>query len=338
MKKFTNIFLENKDNYNDVITKGVTNHYTPIENILVNIKNLYCVHLGIVAMIGEDSKSIKLTSSRFASKEDVDRILTEPIYKNLTLYQYITSQGLDGIKYVDLGKCFVVYFYPSDVVGTSIQQTESLCNEMVEYKIDECEMQTLRIYEDEDEEITDELSRDKVLEIIKMKDRVKAARLLAAILNDKIELPSDYYFAGVKAKDGKESIGLRWRYVKRAPFNKSIECVKTIMNIFDNPQEGNVWIGDFDEEGYFKLPSETTILIESILKLLNAEATEDKCVYTISDGSEKLDKKDKSEEDSSDDKDNKDDKESSSDDKDNNLLGDESDDKDNKDDSKNLLA
>lgn len=324
MKKFTRLFENNINNYNSY---GVSNHYTPVENILTNIKNLYCVHLGIVASIGEDGISIKLTSSRFATEEDCNRILCEPIYKNLTLYQYINSQGLNGVKYVDLGKCFVVYFYPTDVVKQSpnTASNESLCDEMISYKIDECELKSINIYEDnEDEEITDEISREKVLEIIKMKDKVKAAKLLGALINDKLEIPSDYYFAGVKTKDGHESIALRWKYIKRAPFGKSIECVKSIINIFDN-EDNNVWIGDFDKDGYFKLPTETNILIESILKLLNAISTKDPCVYSIEDDLKDKDKDKKSDDNSTDNSDdnaddNKDDSKDNDSDKNTNLL------------------
>lgn len=265
------------------ISNGVTNHYTPVQNILTNIKNIYCVHLGIVASLGEDNLSVKLTSSRFTSKEDCYKVLNEPIYKNLSLYQYIVSQGLQGVKYIDLGQFFVVYFYPTDVaspVGTRE------CKEMLTYNVEEAELDTFHIYEDSDEEITDEISSEKILEVIKMKDKVKAAKLLGALINEKLELPTEYYFAGVKSKEGAESIALRWKYIKRAPFDKSTECVKSIINIFDT-DENNVWVGDRDPDGYFKLPTETSILVDSILKLLGAVETDDPCIYTIGDMNKK---------------------------------------------------
>lgn len=331
MKKFSTI---NEDNtsYKLNISNGVTNHYTPVENILTNVKNLYCIHLGIVASIGEDNISIKLTSSRFRSKEDCYKVLNETIYKNLSLYQYITSQGLNGVKFVDLGQFYVVYFYPTDVAKptTSI---DAPCTEMLEYNLDESELSSFNIYEDggDDEEITDEISSEKILEVIKMKDKVKAAKLLGALINEKLELPTDYYFAGVKSKEGLESIALRWKYIKRAPFNKSTECVKSIINIFDT-DENNVWVGDNDPDGYFKLPTETQILVDSILKLLGATETEDPCIYTIEDLNKKNDDKDKKDKEDSD---NSDDSNNSSDDS--NDSDNSSDSNKDKDDDTNLL-
>ena len=65
MKKFST-FYEGFTEKNDGngINRSVTNHYTPIQNILTNINNLFCSRLGIVATESEDSYSIKLKHPR----------------------------------------------------------------------------------------------------------------------------------------------------------------------------------------------------------------------------------------------------------------------------------
>ena len=44
-------------------------------NILTNIKNLFCQLLGVYAEVAEDGFSVKLTSSKFTSKEAINKIL-----------------------------------------------------------------------------------------------------------------------------------------------------------------------------------------------------------------------------------------------------------------------
>ena len=82
------------------------------------------------------------------------------------------------------------------------------------------------------------------IEIINSKDKVKAAKQLELLVAQEMELPREYYFAGVKSKDGDESIALRWKYVKKRPHNKSSEVTRSLMNIFDMSKEG-IWIQDY---------------------------------------------------------------------------------------------
>lgn len=275
---------------NALSTTGVTNHYTPVQNILTNVKNLYACRMSIAASLAEDGFSIKLNSSKFGSEKDVKTMLETPLDRTtIPLKQYITSQGLDEIKVIKMGDFFVVYFSPKDIkaAGKDLEatQAETPVKEMLDMNIDEAEMVNLFESDDDDEELED-LTKKELIKLIEEKDKVKAAKQFMQIIAQHMELPREYYFAGVKDKDGKESIALRWKYTKRRPHKKTVEMTRSLINIYDTDKEG-VWVGDFDEKSMFKLPDEVKKLIENILELLGAEKTKDPCVYSLS--GEKLD-------------------------------------------------
>ena len=278
---------------NALSTTGVTNHYTPVQNILTNVKNLYTCRMSIAASLAEDGFSIKLNSSKFVSEDEIRRMLYTPLDRTtIPLAQYIISQGLDSVKMIKVGDFYVVYFSPKDIKaaepGLEAPQAEAPVKEMLDYNIEEAEITT--ITEDEDDEELEDLTKKELSKLIDEKDKVKAAKQFMQIVSQQMELPREYYFAGVKDKDGKESIALRWRYTKRRPHKKTAEVTRSLINIYGNDKDG-VWVGDFDEKTYFKLPDEVKKLIENILELLGAEKTNDKCVYSL-DANKKDDKKD----------------------------------------------
>lgn len=297
---------------------GVTNHLTPVQNIVTNLRNLFGV-TGLVFSIAEDGFSIKINSSRFTNQEDASKILYEPIYQQQSVYTYAYSQGLNNLHFVNLGQYVVAYISPSDIKaaapGLEPANNEWACQEMLQFNIEEAEM---FIGESEDDEEIEKLNLKHLKEIIDAKDKVKAAKQFGILVAQQISLPPDYYFAGVKSKDGDESIALRWKYIKRRPHGKSTELTHSLMNIFGTGDDA-VWVGDFDKKANFQLPDEVKKLIESILELLKAEKTSDSCVFKIAkdDSKSKDDKKSKDDED-----DNEDD----------NSRGDDSDKKDEKED------
>lgn len=325
MKKFTNVFetcvTADVNPGNQLSDTGVTNHYTPIENIVTNVKNLYATHLGIVASVAEDGVSIKLQSSKFVNKEAINSVLSErfnnSVYnKDMSLYTYILSQGLDSIKMVPIGQYYIVYFSPSDIataepgvepIGNSTSACEELENSNI--SVQEVEMQSLTIFnEDDDQELEDE-NKKQLIAILDNKDKVKAAKQLEALISRAMNLPREYYFAGVKDKDGEESIALRWKYTKKRPHNKTSEQTRSLINIFGTGDEA-IWIGDFDKDAMFKLPKEVITLINNLLEMLDAEKTNNPSVYTINtERSSDRDNKDKDEDNNNKDadKDNKDD-------------------------------
>ena len=298
---------------NALSTTGVTNHYTPVQNILTNVKNLYACRMSIAASLAEDGFSIKLNSSKFVSEDEIRRMLYTPLDRTtIPLAQYVMSQGLDNMKMIKVGDFYVVYFSPKDIKaaepGLEAPQAEAPVKEMLDYNIEEAEITT--ITEDEDDEELEDITKKELSKLIDEKDKVKAAKQFMQIVSQQMELPREYYFAGVKDKDGKESIALRWRYTKRRPHKKTAEVTRSLINIYGNSKDG-VWVGDFDEKSYFQLPDEVKKLIENILELLGAEKTDDECVYSLD--AKKEDKKDDKKEDKKDDK--KDDEEDVEDDK-----------------------
>ena len=116
MKRFSNVINEacatsNQQPGNALVKTGVTNHYTPIQNILTNIRNLYCVHLGIVADEGEDGVSVKLTSSLFVNDQKINELLYMPLFNDVNyegscLASYIQAQGLTKITKVNIQRHF----------------------------------------------------------------------------------------------------------------------------------------------------------------------------------------------------------------------------------------
>lgn len=297
---------------------GVTNHLTPIQNIVTNVRNLFST-LPIVASVAEDGFSIKLNSSQFTSETNINKLLYEPVWQNQSLYSYIRSQGLCSVRVVNVGMYYIVYISPDDinVVAPGLEPTnaECPCSEMLDHNIEEAEMVSL-ISEGEDDDEIEELTKKRIKDIITAKDKVKAAKQFNILVSQQISLPMDYYFAGVKSKDGDESIALRWKFIKRRPHGKTAEITHSLMNIFGDGDEA-VWVGDFDKKTIYQLPNETKKLIESILELIGAEKTSDSCIYKIPNKEEDKKKEDDKMEESDEEDDNSRGEESSEDDSDN---------------------
>lgn len=352
MKRFSNFNINegactaDKNPGNCIGCGTLTNHYTPVENIVTSVKNLFCAMLGIVASVGEDGVSVKLQSSQFVSEKTVYDRLYNVMYNSQSLYSYITQQGLNVVKLINVGQYYIVYFCPSDLATATAADDAAIaqlakscsgttpCKEMLEMNIEEAELST--IYENsEDEEELDKIRSKEVSTIIQMKDKVKAAKELAIMISQQMQLPMEYYFSGVKSKDGDESIALRWKYIKRRPHGKSAEVTRSLINIFGIGKEA-VWVGDFDKDAMFDLPDEVKKLIENILDFLGAEKTSDPAVYKIDSEEEKDEDKKKKEDEDKKKKEEEDDKteddKSRGDDSDD-LLGDD----DKKEDSSDSL-
>lgn len=308
MKRFSE-FMESCTtadlNQGNDVTLGVTNHLTPVQNIVTNVRNLF-PNTYIVASVGEDGVSVKLNSSRFINKEETTKYLYEPVWQNNSVASYIQSQGLDAIKMINLGMYFVVYFYPSDVKFTAPgedlkkpevkdltadndkdkkketkkeDKKEAKKAPVKEQYLEEAEMDTIVTESDDDEELKD-LTKEKINELIQSKDKVKAAKQIELLVGQEIELPRDYYFAGVKDKQGNESVALRWKYTVKRPKGMTAEATRSLLNIYDLTEDG-IWVADFDEDSMFQLPDEVKTLIENILEFLGAEKTDDPCVWSL---------------------------------------------------------
>ena len=331
MKRLSRIIKEGAQPGNQITKTGVTNHYTPIQNILTNVKNLFCLLLGVVAEVGEDNVSIKLSSSQFISKQKTEEILWRAMYNDVftygtsSLYGYITSQGLPTVTFINLGGYYVVYFSPNDI-KTAEDPTKMALNAMPEAAnesmLDEFEIGTFIKEDDSEEEMKSE-TVSKVLKLLDGPDKVKAAKQLELLVSKEIQLPREYYFSAIKFKSGEEAIALRWKYTKKMPFGKAegdgeykettVENTRSLMHIFGKGEKA-IWVQDFDEDSLVELPEEVKKLIQSILDLLEAGETDNPSVFSLT--GERKERKDDENKDEDDDNNKDDDKGSKSDDDD----------------------
>ena len=330
MKRLSRIIKEGVQPGNQITKTGVTNHYTPIQNILTNVKNLFCLLLGVVAEVGEDNVSIKLSSSQFISKQKTEELLWRAMYNDVftygtsSLYGYITSQGLPKVSFINLGGYYVVYFSPDDI-KTAEDPTKMAINALPtvanESMINEFEIGTF-IKEDDGEEEMKSQTVEKVLELLDGPDKVKAAKQLELLVAKEIQLPREYYFSAIKFKTGEEAIALRWKYSKKMPFGKTdgadgykevtVENTRSLMHIFGKGEQA-IWVQDFAEDSLVELPEEVKKLIQSILDLLEAGETDNPSVFSLT--GERKERKD-DDENKDEDEDNKNNPKNTSDDDD----------------------
>ena len=309
MKTLTNLIESRNNDLNENfesnpgngLKQGVTNHLTPVSNIITNVRNLFAPAMQIIVEPGEDGVSMKLHSSKFVSPEEINKILDTPCMGS-TLRNYIFQQGLDSIKLVNLGMYYVVYCYPSDVVTKNASCANAVCTEMLQINIDECELETLTESSVDDEELEDK-TKQQLIKFIDGTDKVKCAAKLAELLADDLELPSDYYFKGVKDTDGNESIALRYKFTKRRPFGKEVQLSKSLLNIYKSGDEA-VWVEAFLTRD--KNSEEMNNIVDTVLKLIGATPTDDPCVWaitpsTIDDMKDDIKDDDKNDEDNDDD-------------------------------------
>lgn len=300
MKRFSDLnesCVTSDVNPGNALSLGVTNHYTPVQNIVTNIKNLFSMIIPVVASVAEDGVSVKLNSSKFVNKESIDMLINQPVYQAQSLKTYIFQQGLDLIKMLNLGQYWIVYFSPRDIKQAAPGvEPKPAAVPVKEQFLEEVEMDTFISESDDDEELKD-LTKQKLVEIIQMKDKVKAAKQFELLVSSEMELPREYYFAGVKDKQGNESIALRWKYTIKRPKGMTSEVTRSLINIYGTEKDG-VWVGDFDEDSYFKLPDEVKKLIENILDFMSASKTDDPCVWSLEEKEEssKKDEEEKKEE------------------------------------------
>lgn len=286
---------------------GKSNHYTPIQNIVTNVNALFAPYFGLVVTPGEDNQTLKIYCSQFDSDETVWKVLSFKPDGRTSLYDYVSQQGLDHVKIVRVGTCIYVYFYATDIVGQSDPETlagtdpaiaalpdectcDPCCTEnLKQLNIDEAELSDLSMFINESETGTDTIVYinnevdlqnpvlGKLKAIFDNNDKVKATDDLVALLGDKITLPTDCYWKAVKDQSGLESIALRYRFKKRKAFGTEIECVTSLINIYNSNFDG-IWVdpyvGTIDER-------EINDLIVNVLTEIHAVNTDDPCVWGL---------------------------------------------------------
>lgn len=273
------------------MTQGVMNHYTPIDNIIINTRNIFGALLGLVVSKGEDGISLKIQSSSFTNPEVTRNILYNSTFDGHTyLYTYIINQGLRGLKILDLGSTCIAYFFPNDLAEDPCSNDACCgCREMKESRIIECELATIEessVNEDQEVELEDR-TKEELAEIINNNNKVKGAADFANKMANVITLPENMYIKATKDIDGHESISLRYKTVKRRPFGGKMDSVTSLMNIYCTGANA-VWVDAFLNKGLYD--DDVINVINSILQFIGAEETSDEAVWNIPDGNERTTK------------------------------------------------
>ena len=279
------------------MTQGVMNHYTPIDNIIINTRNIFGALLGLVVSKGEDGISLKIQSSNFTNPEVTRNILYNSTFDGHTyLYTYIMNQGLRGLKILDLGSTCIAYFFPNDLAEDPCSnETCCGCREMKESHIIECELATIEessVNEEQEVELEDR-TKEELNEIINNNNKVKGATDFANKIANVITLPENMYIKATKDIDGHESISLRYKTVKRRPFGGKMDSVTSLINIYCTGANA-VWVDAFLNKGLYD--DDVINVINSILQFIGAEKTSDEAVWNIPDGNERTTKAEKPDE------------------------------------------
>lgn len=313
MKTFSNKILKESE-MTDVQTPGVVtpgnlnngvmNHYIPIQNIVINVRNIFGPWWGLVVEPGEDNQTLKIYNSQFTSEEAIWKILSYAPDGRTSLMDYVAAQGLPHVRMVNLGSVYVVYFYATDIAGQEDPETfattgdnlpaattcDKCCtDDIANTAAQECEISDLSnfITESDDEQqplfysgeidLEDPLYKT-IREVVDMNDKVRACGQWIKLLGDHVTLPDGYYWKAVKDRDGMESIALRKRFVKRRAFGKEMECVKSLMNIYNSAKDG-IWVDAFEKDN--TLPKEEQELLDNVLSFIQAQPSEDPCVFGV---------------------------------------------------------
>lgn len=271
------------------LNNGVMNHYIPIENIVINVRNIFAPWFGLVVEPGEDNRTLKVYNSTFSSQEAVDAVINFKPDGRTSLREYVAMQGLPLYKTVAQGNTLVVYFYSTDIAGQEDPATftghpippvdEPLpapYEEALLFSTDEELSQVL-------EEVSEETEMRDILnktfyDLAGAADQTESDKKWASALGENVRLPNGYYWANVKDEDGHKSIALRKKIVKRQSFGRSNKYVISLINIYNNGKNA-IWVGCFDQKD--QCPAEDVELIESILSFIGAVPTQDPCVFTF---------------------------------------------------------
>ena len=273
MKKLSELYLESFDSNpgNSLDCLGVSNHYTPINHILIAIRNLICCRLGIIAEPGEDEVSIKLHSSKFTDEESINAMLYDKIDRFTSLDSYIRMQGLTKRTIVDLGSYKVVYYSPEDIKQAENPEVMAQIPDVDIEPTTEC-LETIKTILEEQQD------NDKVdwIDILGTEDKNVAAALFYDKIKNKIDLPENYYVKATKDANDNKCVAIRKKYEFRKPFGEKIEKVKSIINIYS---PDNIWVSGYQD--CITLSDTDSKIIEKVLNLINAQKTDDNCKFTL---------------------------------------------------------
>lgn len=262
------------------IAQGLMNHYTPIDNIIINVRNIFGALLGLVVSKGEDGVSLKIQSSNFTDPDTTSNILYQSTFDGRTyLADYIIRQGLADLKIICLGNSCIAYFCPNNLAD--MNYTENCCKEMKESNLIECEMYGINENITYSEEELEDKTQEEIANIINETDKIKAAREFEEKLKQVMKLPDNMYIKATKDADGHESIALRYKSERRRPFGGKVDNIVSLLNIYSTG-ENAIWVDAYLNKDM--LDQDVQNIIDSLLKFIGAEQTNDECVWNIGVG------------------------------------------------------
>lgn len=273
------------------LNNGIMNHYIPIENIVINVRNIFAPWFGLVVEPGEDGRTLKVYNSTFCSPEAVETCLNFKPDGRTSLREYVAMQGLPLYKTVSCGGNLVVYFYSTDIAGQQDPSTfnTSPCrveDDIPTESLDEEITSTLNIAhdnvyisfnEDDETEMRDIINKT-FYDIAGEAGENGSDKKMEAAIGQNVAMPDGYYWANVKDEDGHKSIALRKKVSKRLSFNRTKKYTVSIINIYNNGKDA-IWVNGFDRKDI--MYPEDVALIEGILSFIGAKPTSDPCVYTF---------------------------------------------------------
>ncbi len=192
---------------------GVTNHYTPIDNIITNVNNLFAFKYGLLVQKCPDNASLTITSSFFGDTEETARAyLYKCICGGKYLAEYISEQGLNQVSLMQTGPAvFVFRFYASDIasaatpaanaeiVDKGTSAVAALADDVCAGDVCAYESELVRTTPiNEDEEELEDKTAEEFAQIIDMEDKIKAADMFAKKIAQKMDMPDSFYFKGHK--------------------------------------------------------------------------------------------------------------------------------------------
>lgn len=299
--KTLSMMMEASQAVNDLIAKaksatqqpiGLSNHYTPVENIITNVKNLYASRLGfIVEKFG--NYGIILRSHLFVTEEDVRSILYTDLYQPGTssVYTYVYNQGLTKMQILQEGDYKIVTFEPEDIAkpatvptvvpseqANTFEESKKEYEVEAQYLLKEDQYGNIQMHNTIGDQEIDILQKNDLRQLLGDDDKVKAAKAFATAVAQNMKLPENYYIKAVRDEDGNESVALRYRYEKRRPFGKTQTITKTLMNIYGLGDDG-IWVDGYDDKA--SVPEEMRGIIDDMLNFIGVRRTADNCSFTI---------------------------------------------------------
>lgn len=248
------------------VNNGVMNHYIPIENIVISVRNLFAPWFGLVVEPGKDGYSINIYNSTFSSREAVDAAINFKPDGRTSLKDYLAMNGLPLYDVFPDGAVYTVRFYAPDMPAP--QPHESF---------GETEISAVMETVGDETEVRDIITKT-FYDIAKEAGKNGADKDWAASMGDGVALPDGYYWANVKDSDGHASIALRKKTVKRLSFGRKSESTASLLNVYGTGDKA-IWVGCFDDKDTLSKSDEE--LIDGILSFIGAAPTKDPCVYSL---------------------------------------------------------